>query len=426
MYYVGAHGGIIVKISAVRLQGALAGVGGLLLVGGWMALPSPLGAILLAAGGCFAGLGLAPLLLEKPAPPPATPHRGDSDPYEAMTSTLQEGVLELYTLIELSRMISASLDLDQLLTTTIKTVADTAQVEGYCLFLLDEDTGRLTIRAAGGPGMEALREVRLAPGEGLAGQVFRNRVPEMHSSAWPFPYPDLPPTARSVLAVPMAARGQSIGALVLFSPTPGSFSDRDVAFFTAVSNQLAIAVENARLYSKTKDLSYRDSLTGVFNRRYFEEMLGQELRRAERYKMPLSLIMVDIDHFKPYNDIHGHPQGDRVLKQVATILADNTRQVDVVARYGGEEFSLILPLTPSESARVVAEKIRRSVEDARIPRDDSLFGGNLTISLGAATFPQDAATGPDLIQSADDALYAAKAGGRNQVKVYLKQTEPTR
>jgi diguanylate cyclase (GGDEF)-like protein len=343
-----------------------------------------------------------------------------------MTTSLQEGVLELYTLIELSRMISASLDLEKLLTTTIKTVADTAQVDGYCLFLYEEETGQLTVRAVGGPGAETLREIRLAPGEGLAGRVFELRRPETHSSAGPFSYPDLPPSARSVLAVPMTARNQSIGTLVLFTLTQGSFSDRDVAFFTAVSNQLTIAVENARLYNKTKELSYRDPLTGVFNRRYFEEMLGQELRRGERYRMPLSLIMVDIDHFKMYNDVHGHPQGDRVLKQVADILSANTRQVDVVARYGGEEFALILPLTASESARVVADKLRRSVEESRIPHGSAFPGGNLTISLGVATFPKDAATGPDLIQAADHALYAAKQGGRNQVKVYRKQAEVTR
>ncbi len=400
---------------------ALAAGGGLLLAGGWMALPSLAGAVLLAAGGCLVGLGLAPLPKEQPAMAPAGQRAvGSSDRLEAMTNSLQEGVLELYTLIELSRMISASLDLDQLLTTTVKTVADTAQVDGYCLYLLDDETGRLALRAAGGEGTESLHEVRLAPGEGLAGRVFQQRKPEIYSSAAPFPWPDLPRNARSVLAVPMSARNQSVGAMVLFSPVPGRFSERDVAFFAAVSNQLAVAIENARLYTKTKELSYRDPLTGVFNRRYFGEMLEQEIRRAKRYGMPLSLVMADIDHFKPYNDLHGHPQGDRVLKQVAGILTANTRQVDIVARYGGEEFALILPLTAPEPALVVADKLRRSVEEARIPRGDSIFGGSLTVSLGVATFPQDAATGPDLIQSADDALYAAKEEGRNRVVTYRK------
>jgi diguanylate cyclase (GGDEF)-like protein len=406
---------------------ALAAGGGLLLVGGWMALPSLAGAILLAAGGCLVGLWLAPFHLGQPPPSPAGQRAGSSaDRLDVMTSSLQEGVLELYTLIELSRMISASLDLDQLLTTTVKTVADTAQVDGYFLYLLDDETGRLALRAAGGEGTESLHEVRLAPGEGLAGRVFQQRKPETYSSAAPFPWPDLPRDARSVLAVPMSARNQSVGAMVLFSPVPGRFSERDVAFFTAVSNQLAIALENARLYGETKELSYRDPLTGVFNRRYFGEMLEQEIQRAKRYRMPLSLIMADIDHFKPYNDLHGHPQGDRVLKQVAGILTANTRQVDIVARYGGEEFTLILPLTAPEPALVVADKLRRSVEEARIPRGDSLTEGSLTISLGIATFPQDAVTGPDLIQSADSALYAAKEEGRNRVVAYRKQPDPTR
>jgi diguanylate cyclase (GGDEF)-like protein len=320
-------------------------------------------------------------------------------------------MLELYTLIELSRMMSASMDLDQLLTSTLKTVAATTQVGGYCLFLLNEATNRLAVRSADGQGTEPLENLELAPGEGLAGKVFQARNAEAHSGQGPFGWPDVPTEARSVLAVPLTSREKDIGVLMFFSPTPSAFSEREVAFFTVVADQLTIAVENASLYQKTRELSYRDGLTGLFNRRYFEEALGQELHRAERYRMPLSLIMADIDHFKRYNDTHGHPTGDQALKAVASILTETTRRADVVARYGGEELVLILPLTPKDSALLVAEKLRGAIENAAFPE------GRLTISLGVATYPKDGTSSPDLIKAADDALYQAKQAGRNRVVV---------
>src|SRR3990172_2142995 len=131
--------------------------------------------------------------------------------------------------------------------------------------------------------------------------------------------------------------------------------------------------------------------------------------------MPLTLIMVDIDHFKRYNDTHGHPQGDEVLKDVSSILLKNTRQVDVVARYGGEELVLILPLTPKEPALLVAEKLRRAIEEAPVPGEQILPTRRLTISLGVATYPTDATTATGLVLAADRALYQAKQAGRNKV-----------
>lgn len=391
-----------------------------LLAGGWVLSPHRIADLLLVAGGASAGLGLARFLsalkpnlpLPELAPPvPETPvARLDS-----VTQALQEGVLELYTLIELSRMISASLDLEQLLTTTIKTVVEKTQVEAYCLFLYDDESKRLHLRTSGGAGTEMLKDLNLAPGEGLAGRVFERRIPELIPDVSEPPGPDVPPGVRSVLAAPLNIKDSSVGVMTLMNGRPGAFSERDLVFFSAVANQLGIAVENARLYHRTKELSYRDSLTGLFNRRYFEETLAQEIRRAERYKMPLTLIMVDIDHFKRYNDTHGHPQGDEVLKLVSAILLKNTRQVDVVARYGGEELVLILPLTPKEPALLVAEKLRRTIEEAPLPGEQVMPSRKLTISLGVATYPGDATTASGLVLSADRALYQAKQAGRNRV-----------
>src|SRR3990172_4940086 len=131
--------------------------------------------------------------------------------------------------------------------------------------------------------------------------------------------------------------------------------------------------------------------------------------------MPLTLIMVDIDHFKRYNDTHGHPQGDEVLKEVSSILLKSTRQVDVVARYGGEEIVLILPLTPKDPALLVAEKLRRAVEEAPVPGEHILPARRLTISLGVATYPADATTATRPVLAADRPLYPPNQAGRNKV-----------
>jgi diguanylate cyclase (GGDEF)-like protein len=392
-----------------------------LFAGGWALSPHFFSILFFVAGGVLLGLLLAgrPRVMKPEAiPSPLQSAATEENPVnrlDAVTQALQEGVLELYTLIELSRMISASLDLEQLLTTTIKTVVEKTQVEAYCLFLYDEESRRLVVRTSGGAGTEVLKELKLAPGEGLAGRVFERRTPELFPVISEPAWPDLPPGVSSALAAPLAIKDGSVGVITLMSRRSGAFTERDLIFFSAVANQLGIAVENARLYHRTKELSYRDSLTGLFNRRYFEETLAQEIRRAERYKMPLTLIMVDIDHFKRYNDTHGHPKGDEVLKDVSTILLKNTRQVDVVARYGGEELVLILPLTPKEPALLVAEKLRRAIEEAPVPGEQILPERRLTISLGVATYPSDATTAAGLVLAADRALYQAKQGGRNRV-----------
>lgn len=394
-------------------QALLGGGIGLLLIAGGILVPAPLAFLPVAAGACLCGVALAAWLWRpaKPSWRAASPRTGKLD---SVTSALEESMQVLYSLVELSRKLSASLDIDQLLTTTLKSVATTADVEGYCLFLLEETAGRLVVRTTGGPGTEALQDLKLPLGEGLAGRVFQTQSAETHGSKGPFRWPDVPLDARSVLAVPLISQNTSIGVLTLFASAPAAFSEQAVAFFTAVANQLTAAVENARLYHKTQELSYRDGLTGLFNRRYFEETLAQELHRAERYRMPLSLVMIDIDHFKDYNDTYGHPQGDQAIRAVAEILIQTTRRVDIAARYGGEELVLVLPLTPKDPARLVAEKLRLATEGTGFP------SGRLTISLGVATYPEDGGSAAELIKAADDALYAAKQAGRNRVEVFAR------
>lgn len=161
-----------------------------------------------------------------------------------------------------------------------------------------------------------------------------------------------------------------------------------------------------------------DPMTGLFNLRQLAVSLDRELERARRYRHPCSLAMLDIDDFKEFNDRHGHLQGDEVLKQVAEILRTSIRTSDIAARYGGEEFVVIMPETGKELALVVGEKLRKAFEDYPFPREETQPGGRLTVSLGIATFPGDAADARALLDAADKALYRAKRAGKNRVVVW--------
>jgi len=163
--------------------------------------------------------------------------------------------------------------------------------------------------------------------------------------------------------------------------------------------------------NKLKRLAVTDGLTGLYNYRAFQHQLHLEISRSKRFKLPLSLLMIDIDHFKKFNDNNGHPAGDAALKQFAAIMLKNVREVDCSARYGGEEFVLILPGTAKKSACIVAEKLRLLVESA------NFSGKKITISIGIASFPEDTATKEELIDLADKALYLAKRDGRNQTAI---------
>ncbi len=168
---------------------------------------------------------------------------------------------------------------------------------------------------------------------------------------------------------------------------------------------------------RLKELSITDGLTGAYNHRHFFEKLDEEFKRAGRYGKKLSIIMSDIDHFKLYNDRNGHPAGDSVLFGVAECLKECIRAQDLLARYGGEEFSIILPETGKEEACLMAERIRSRVRERVFPFESGQPGGDLTMSFGVASYPDDASTAADLVKKADNGLYRAKEAGRDRVEV---------
>ena len=231
-------------------------------------------------------------------------------------------------------------------------------------------------------------------------------------------------TAQHCLCVPMIGQSDAIGALhVMSSATDGDetvdFDDSPIRHLAVtVAGQLSMAFANLRLRDSLREMSIRDPLTGLFNRRFMEETLDRDLGIALRSDTEVGIVVIDVDHFKAFNDTHGHEAGDAILEAVGEVLTNFSRASDVACRFGGEEFMMILPGCSIEDTRSRAEELRRRVAALRVPfRDIELVGP--TISCGIAGYPRHGATSDMLIRRADEALYAAKRGGRDQVAVPL-------
>ena len=167
-----------------------------------------------------------------------------------------------------------------------------------------------------------------------------------------------------------------------------------------------------------KELSRKDGLTELYNHRFFHQLLETEVSRAERYDRVVSLLMIDIDDFKSYNDSHGHPAGDLALRRLSQLLKQSSRNCDFLARYGGEEFAIIVPEVSADSARRMAERLLKLIDESEFEGEEKMLGGRLTISIGIATFPMQASSKSELIEHADQALYRAKGLGKNRVVVF--------
>jgi diguanylate cyclase (GGDEF)-like protein/PAS domain S-box-containing protein len=222
---------------------------------------------------------------------------------------------------------------------------------------------------------------------------------------------------RSELAVPMIVQDRVVGAVDIQSPVPARFTSESEKTIVALANHAATAVENAMLHSRILSLARKDKLTGLGNLRFFEEKLEEEFRRTDRSNFPFSLIMMDIDDFKNYNDSWGHPMGNTLLKTVVKAMNTAIREVDVLIRYGGEEFVCILPFTGEQEAAEIAERIRKRVVESSyvIPHSEQQPLGKVSISLGVSTYLTDVGDRNLLLKYADQRMYMAKRAGKNKV-----------
>jgi diguanylate cyclase (GGDEF)-like protein/PAS domain S-box-containing protein len=255
----------------------------------------------------------------------------------------------------------------------------------------------------------ALRRGQLHWVEGQTFGLVCKHVPEKPQNGW-------------YICVPMMASGEALGVLHLYSQETFSLEEgerfgqsrRELA--TAVGEQIALALSNLKLQETLLQQSIRDPLTGLHNRRYFDEALEKEIRRAARKDLSVGVLMMDIDHFRDYNNMHGHDAGDAVLREIAGFVLNSVRNEDIACRYGGEEFVLVLPGITAELAEHRAQQLRNSVKNLKILHRGQALG-TITISVGVAVLPQHASNGKNLLLVADKALYEAKQNGRDCVVV---------
>ena len=321
---------------------------------------------------------------------------------EAITARLERRVSELQAVSEITEVIHSSLDFDDVGPIVLDIVSKLVDIESCCLFIIDKQQSETIFSASVG-------SIDCAPSAFSAGTSEACLVNGHFVCTSVFD--------RAETMVLFCASAEDVERL----------STEDSLVVSAVASELVVAVENSRLYKLTKRLAITDELTGLFNYRHLQQRLDDETGRARRYSKHMSLLMVDVDDFKHFNDSYGHIAGDTALAELAAVMLRAVREVDLVARYGGEEFSVLLPETDAAGAYSVAEKIREAIADHRFADSDGERCCSLTVSIGLATFPSHAAEKEALLKEADNALYLAKNGGKNRVRssqVHLAQVEP--
>ena len=220
--------------------------------------------------------------------------------------------------------------------------------------------------------------------------------------------------SEELVLIPLKAKNKVNGIIVadnLITKKP--ITKDDIRMLTMLANQAGLAVENSQLYEKTVTRAHSDFLTELWNHGYFQYLLQAELEKAKAAKVPLTLMMIDIDFFKIYNDGLGHQAGDKALKELAQLLKGQSRKMDYVCRYGGEEFTIILPQTEKKEAFLIAERLRQDITKFNFTSEDILPQKQLTVSIGLASFPEDGQTPSEIINASDKSLYQAKHQGKN-------------
>ena len=318
---------------------------------------------------------------------------------------------QLEAINKIAQQSTAVMDLEELLTGTCTVIQQAFQVSHVSLLLRDE--GDLVLRAHQGALTPCCPAgLRIPASDQPWSQVISSSATVIENDLSSMNDPRrLFKECRSRMSIPLISFGQTLGVLTLHSSQLHAFAETQLQPLESVADICANSIQNAHYVERVKQLAYLDGLTGIFNRRYFEMRIVEEIERARRYHNRMAVIMADIDDFKCLNDEFGHLLGDEVLRQISSLFHQQLRKIDVVCRYGGEEFAILLTHTDAEPAAVIAEKLRRLVAKWQFPG----VPRTVTISAGVAAFPGHGNTRDEIIRAADNGLYAAKQSGRNRV-----------
>jgi len=300
------------------------------------------------------------------------------------------------------------------------------------LLLYDRKKEELVVKKAVGLPDGVTIETRIPLGKGIAGRAAKDGKPILVKDIRQDPHEDLANRGgyrtSSCLSLPLMVDDTLLGVLNLADKADGRpFDEDDLYLLGRLAPQAALTLDNSLRLRRMRALSIIDDLTTLYNRRFFRRYLDREFRRAIRYKRSLTLAILDLDHFKNFNDLNGHEAGNRALRKIGEILKTSFRNTDIACRYGGEEFAIILPETEKGAGFIpdredetmgayrFLERVRARIEEEHFENEEKLPGGKLTISGGLASYPSDAETVEDLLEAADRSLYLAKAEGKNRV-----------
>jgi diguanylate cyclase (GGDEF)-like protein len=393
---------------------------------------------------------------------PMSPKEAPVDNQDSILGQLVKARQELSTLFEISNAMHKTLELDEILYIILTGVTSHSGL-GFnraILLLLDSQAKSLEGRMGIGPdngeeagriwglideqkmGLDDLVNAYGYSREALSRSKFFNQVKNFHVSAleteggilakvlndgMPFhikkdniaSFANDPLftifASEEFVVIPLKAKDKSIGLIVadnLF--TRRTITKDDIRILMMFANQAGMALENSQLYEKALVRAHKDALTDLWNHGYFQRVFDEELRHSKEQASYLSLIILDIDNFKNYNDTWGHQKGDAMLTQISSILTESSRKIDWVCRYGGEEFTVILPKATRKDAMLIAERIRANIEQFKFASTSDSPPQKITVSLGISTFPDDGTTKSELIKAADEALYDAKRQGKNR------------
>jgi len=326
--------------------------------------------------------------------------------------------MTMETLNALSEKLTSTLKIDEMLESLVDGIREVIPYDQCALFLVDGKK-RLKLHAQRGFRFEPDREVFFPLKKGLVGYIVAHGQPLVFSDRKKMEiipgYTGME-RVRSFMGMPLRFGDELEGAMIFASAERGNFTHYHLETLQLLGRQLSAQITNAFLHGQVERMSLTDGLTGLYNHRHFQEQLSHEVERADRHGEHLSLLLLDLDHFKNLNDSYGHPFGDVVLREVSDRLKETARNIDFVARYGGEEFAVILASTGERGCRSMARRILNAVRVLAFKYE----GENLsvTISVGSATFPREGKTKEELLSHADQALYLAKATGRDRYRSF--------
>ena len=301
------------------------------------------------------------------------------------------------------------------------------EYQNFVLFRYDQDSMTLEPIYYKAAHSTRLKNLKLKVGDTIVGEAVRKmrpilwnqrHIPKLFSTSLKDTMFDqdanitpLFPMDRSAMAVPMSFNNTILGCIYIGHSRLGAYDKHKFNMLTLISYELALIYSFYLEYTKSIDLAIRDGLTGLYTHRYFQERLEEEITKSKRYGAPISLIMMDTDNFKKYNDTYGHPEGDKLLQRIAKYLRETLRESDIICRYGGDEFTIILPNIDKKTAVAIAKRIHANFDKVNLPGREV----RVTTSIGVATYPIDATTKDELIKAADTNLYKAKQRGRNTI-----------